>query len=272
MTEKCPICRSWSTMTEDFTPSESSCPISILLCKDCGHAARWEDRDFATNIQIQIDEFDGKTERPKSRPKWHHPFSLIRSRLERLVGRSGKILDIGCGAGQWLSTFGDKWEKYGVDVSKVAAEIAREFANADVFCGPFEDYKPMDNFFDIISAFALIEHLHEPRMLLSWSHKHLRPGGILLLMTGDRESIVAQKLGYDWPLYLPREHLHFFSGRSLHHLVLDAGFKVIWKEWRPVQYQGISRFSIYAARVKDILGLLTRPLYDRFYIYGQKSE
>ncbi|MHC4455645.1 MAG: class I SAM-dependent methyltransferase [Planctomycetota bacterium] len=233
---------------------------------------RFDNRDFDVNIQIQIDEFDQKTKRPQYRLRWYHPLSLIKSRMERLVGRSGKILDIGCGAGQWLNTFGDKWEKYGVDVSPVAAEIARDFANADVFCGTIEEYEAPVASFNVISSFALIEHLKEPRELLTWSYNHLKPGGVLLLMTGDRESIVAQKLGYDWPLYLPREHLHFFSGRSLHHLVLDAGFKVIWKEWRPVQYQGISRFSIYAARVKDILGLLTRSLYDRFYVYGQKSK
>jgi SAM-dependent methyltransferase len=259
-------------MTEDFTPSESSCPISILLCKDCGHAARWEDRDFATNIQIQIDEFDSKTERPKYRPKWYHPFSLIRSRLERLVGRSGKILDIGCGAGQWLSTFDDKWEKYGVDVSPVAAQIAREFANADVFCGPVEEYKAPADSFDIISALALIEHLKEPRELLSWSYKHLKPGGILLLMTGDRESKVAQKFEYKWPLYEPREHLHFFSGRSLQHVITETGFKIIRCEWHQAVYPGVSRFSARVAVMKNILGLVRTPLYDHLYMYARKSS
>lgn len=267
--KKCYVCKSNNLEQTSLTLPDATSDSNIIICQDCGHATRLEDRDFDTNIQMQI-EFGQKTKRPKYRLKWYHSLSLTKSRLSRLVGKRGRVLDIGCGPGIWLSAFGDDWDKYGIDVSSVAAEYAREFANADVFCGPFEEYEPQDNFFDIITAFALIEHLHEPRMLLSWSYRHLRPGGILLLMTGDRESIVAQNFGNDWPLYLPREHLHFFSGRSLHHLVLDAGFKIVRQEWRAMQYQGISRFSIYAARVKDILGLLTRPLYDHLYIYGQK--
>lgn len=277
MSEECYVCHSPETSVSEF-PSpltawqSTSRPMAILLCKNCGHAKRLENRDFLTNIRIQTDEFDQKTKRPRYRPKWYHPLSLVKSRVERLVGRSGKILDIGCGAGQWLSTFGDKWGKYGVDVSKVAAEIAREFANADVFCGPFEDYKPVDNFFDIISAFALIEHLHEPRMLLSWSHRHLRPGGILLLMTGDRESKVAQKFGYKWPLYEPREHMHFFSARSLRCLVTEAGFRIVRYEWHRAVYPGVSRFSARVAVMKNILGLVREPLYDHLYVYARKPS
>jgi len=73
---------------------------------------------------------------------------------------------------------------------------------------------PLPNSFDVITAFAVIEHMSDPGFLLRWSFDHLKPGGILIVMTGDRESSTAQAMDADWPLYYSIEHLSFFSARS----------------------------------------------------------
>ena len=81
-------------------------------------------------------------------PKRRFMYKEERTRIEKLKP-SGRILDIGCGLGQFLSEFPpEKWDRYGTDVSELAIEAARsrgitvnEFAKA---------YDYPDGYFDII--------------------------------------------------------------------------------------------------------------------------
>ena len=50
----------------------------------------------------------------------------ILAELSQFPQRRLKIMDIGCGPGWLLSALDCHWEKYGVEISKFAAEIAQE--------------------------------------------------------------------------------------------------------------------------------------------------
>jgi len=248
-------------------PSEGR-TLTIVECDDCGHAARHERRTLDENIRLQVDCFDHDALRSQVRPRWPNRWVLVAQALERLRGDRGRILDIGCGSGGWLSVLGEGWEKHGVEVSPRAAEIARKVASAQVFCGPFEHYQT-EQTFDVVTAFALIEHLANPRTLVEWSYRHLRSGGYMILMTGDRESRAAREWGESWPLYEPDEHVHFFSHRSLSCLVTSVGFGVKRMEWRYGVAQDVGR---YVWRMREILGLIRRPVCDHLYLWAQKPQ
>jgi hypothetical protein len=54
----------------------------------------------------------------------------------------------------------------------------------------------------------------------------LRPGGRLVLSTGDVGSLLARLCGARWHLYTIPEHLFFYSRESLRRLLQGHGFEV----------------------------------------------
>lgn len=273
----CPICGSDELDTARARPRTSR-SYDVSICRVCGHGTRAEGRSFADNIAIQEQVFDELARPPAAPARWPRRPALLARQVERLVGRSGRMLDIGCGPGDWLALFGERWKKFGVDVAPRAADMARKHTGAEVFCGPIEDYADAPQGLDLITAFALIEHLSDPLSLVRWSYEHLKPQGMLLLMTGDRESRVATELGARWPMYEPREHVHFFSARSLVRLVAKAGFAVVHSEWRAMHYSGLettrwpgaARLERYLSKVKEIAGLTGDSHYDHLYLYARR--
>lgn len=272
--KECAVCRSADLEFRDIVFKDDGRILPLAICKDCGHAVRSDYWSFAENLTIQTGTFDNNAIRPAlSELKWPHRPRLIANGLERLARKRGQILDIGCGTGMWLAALGDGWEKFGVELSPVAAKIAEEVTHATIYNGEIESFDALPNSFDVITAFAVIEHMSDPGFLLRWSFDHLKPGGILIVMTGDRESSTAQAMDADWPLYYSIEHLSFFSARSLSQMVKSFGFRVLRMEWR-FNYMpwglGSRAFKAYQ-KVKEILGLIESPQHDHLYLYAQKS-
>ena len=273
MLYQCPICPSPRVETNSFVPMKTNREIVVALCKDCGYACRVDERNEQENLCLQEDFFDGDANIPDKRfIRWPRRLALVAAEVRRFTGGTGKALDVGCNNGMWLAALGSGWERHGVELSSVAAEMARRFTNAQIFCGPFESYRAEPESFGLITAFAVIEHLSNPRTLVKWACDHLKHNGLFVLMTGDRESETAVRMGAEWPLYVPDSHLSFFSARSLSHLIEMEGFQIERKEWRfmyTAQGMGSKYFRAYM-RVREILRYIEIPVHDHFYLYARK--
>jgi SAM-dependent methyltransferase len=279
----CPICSSNEVNFETLVSpgkipliSKPGQLLELMICSSCGHALRRDGRDLTTNLAIQQNSFNQNVTMPHIRDtRWPHRPALIASEISRLTKCAGKVLDIGCNTGIWLATLGSAWEKYGVELSPVAAETGRRFSQAEIFCGPIESYHAAPNSFDLVTAFAVIEHLSDPKMLVAWAYEHLAPEGLLVLMTGDRESLVARQMGADWPLYWSHDHISFFSARSLCRLLENQGFQVIRQEWR-FMYAATglgSPFLKFIMKLKEMLRVdITSPNNDHYYCYAYKPR
>jgi SAM-dependent methyltransferase len=273
MSQKCYICGSSDTDSKHLKVSEEQ-SLDILVCNSCQHASRISPLGPEDNLKKQKDRFDKIVRKPKLKLPWYHTQVLLTKKISRMAyrGKGSKALDIGCNNGQFLFTLDGRWNKYGVEVSDVAANIAKQFTNANIFCGPVELYQADPESFDVITAFALIEHLTDPRKLIQWIYSHLKKGGFLVLMTGDRESKMAKHFGQTWPMYLPPEHLHFFSDHSLSTLLSEEGFSVKYRQWRSAKYGRKSMTATCIAKAKEILELIKKPEPDHLYLYAQKPE
>jgi SAM-dependent methyltransferase len=170
-----------------------------------------------------------------------------------------------------LRALDNRWDKYGVELSQKLAEVAREFANAEVFCGLIEEFSPNEQKFDVVTAHAVIEHVYDPADLLRRMISLTQPGGLIMLMTGDRESNAAKMLGPSWPLYISNDHVSFFSARSLRALARRLGLTVIHEEWRymhlPKERQTLFRRTI--EKTREILGFLDYPTNDIYHLYAR---
>lgn len=138
--------------------------------------------------------------------------------------KPGKILDIGCGFGFLLSAINNDWQKYGTEISKLAAETANNYGN--IYIGNLLDtnYKPMS--FDIITMYQVIEHLEDPLAYLNKSNELLKIGGKLIISTPDFDSITARRFKENFRLLHDKTHISLFSSKSLTYLLTDNGFEV----------------------------------------------
>jgi SAM-dependent methyltransferase len=125
-----------------------------------------------------------------------------------------RVLDIGCGTGTFLAMLPPGVERFGIEPSRAAADLARargvQIVQSDDLARP-----ELQNTFDVVTAIDVLEHatdLEEFRRNLTMA---LRPGGTVILLTGDAESRSARLLGRYWYYLIGAEHINIFTTRSM---------------------------------------------------------
>jgi len=98
------------------------------------------------------------------------------------VAKYQKLLDVGCGVGTISLKLKERgFNVFGIDFSSVAIEKVREKGiNALKIDLDKEGIKFEDNFFDIVWAGDVIEHVFDPIFVLKEINRVLAPGGLLL--------------------------------------------------------------------------------------------
>jgi 2-polyprenyl-3-methyl-5-hydroxy-6-metoxy-1,4-benzoquinol methylase len=139
--------------------------------------------------------------------------------LERVTG--GRVLDVGCGSGDWLismRSFG--WEVHGLDFDPKAVAAANNLG-LHVDCGALEQQNYPPRSFDAITLSHVIEHVPSPRATIAECFRILRPGGKLVIVTPNERSLGHKVFKQDWRGLEPPRHLHVFSPLSLRRLILS---------------------------------------------------
>jgi len=159
----------------------------------------------------------------------------------QLKGKSGKLLDIGCGNGEFLrfaSSFG--WEVVGVDFDEQAVAEASS-SGLDVRTGDVNVIDSKEKF-DFISLSHVIEHVYDPSVLLSSCYKLLNDGGVLWLETPNIESMGYAFYKSNWRGLEPPRHIMLFNRNSLNKLLLNAGFVSVEQKYHGLSgvYMGLS--------------------------------
>lgn len=270
MSENCYVCNSKQIVRVTLETCYNNRERNVVICQSCGHCRICDKIDQKENVIAQGNHFDESLKMPYVR--CYNREKVILRQLNRFC-KKGKILDIGCNNGKWLMVVGDKWDRFGIEVSTKAAEVAKR-CGAKIFNGPFEDYA-LRNDFDVITAFNIIEHLEDPRTITEWAYNHLKPGGFFVVLTPDRESVAAKKFGEKWPMYFPLVHLHFFTARSLDFLIEEAGFVIKKHEWYYGFYKAFEKKvwpRLLYWKAKELLHIADKPLYDHLYLYAQKPK
>jgi SAM-dependent methyltransferase len=147
----------------------------------------------------------------------------------RSLRPNGRLLEIGCAYGFFLSEAAQHYRCTGIEIANAAAEACRS-RGLDVVCGAVEEHRDFiarRGPFDAVVMLDCIEHLRNPSEVLSVIACAMGNDGVLLLSTGDWESLPARVAGRWWRLMTPPQHLFFFSPRNLQKLLERAGFEVV---------------------------------------------
>ncbi len=155
--------------------------------------------------------------------------------LPRARNPDPKVLDVGCGGGHWLSRAAETgWKTCGADPDPRAVEVAR--ANGlDVREGGIEAWSDARGEFDVVTMNHVIEHVHDPRQLLSSARDLLRPGGQLFVETPNIDALSHSAFGRAWRGLEPPRHLILFNRKSLIRLLREVGFESVRQHLAPWQ-------------------------------------
>lgn len=156
--------------------------------------------------------------------------AFVAKRLDEIVRtfepirKNNRLLDIGCGSGAMLEAAQrNNWQAEGAEVSISAVDHVR--ANGfKVFHGFLQDANYPDNYFDVVTAIELFEHLPMPSEVIEEAARILRPGGVLWATTPHSKGASGRLLGLDWSMISPPEHIQLFSVKGLRMLLKTSGF------------------------------------------------
>lgn len=183
----------------------------------------------------------------------------------------GRLLDIGCGVGKFIELMSDMgWKAEGLDTDPVVVQNCKG-RGLSVREGTLEKQGYPDNYFDAITLKHVVEHVYDPVCLLKECHRILKPGGKLVLMTPNLESLGHKKFKQFWiGLDAPR-HLFLFTAKTLSQAIQRAGLKLIHlsstgriSEFNWLVSYHLKKYNknVYFSK-PDLLGRVMAKIYDK---------
>lgn len=153
-------------------------------------------------------------------------FRSVRNVLKKF-GPARSILDIGCHNGAFLKTLRDEYTLFGVEPSRKAAEKAA--ANGVHILGQsIFGLDPTLHHFDRITVLDVVEHLLDPMPFLTRARDLLRPGGVLLIQTGDSAAWQWRlERNLHWYCSLP-EHVSFYCAATFDFMAAQLGMERLY--------------------------------------------
>ncbi len=154
-------------------------------------------------------------------------FELRRSFLLGECGPGERVLDLGCGGGEFTAALAQAGAMpVGVEVADAAIKRASarhpglEFRRARIG----EPLPLQDNSFAVVWASEVIEHVADTARWLSEVRRVLEPGGRVLLSTPSHSRLQVALFGIERFSEPLGDHLHLYTRRSLTGLLRDFGF------------------------------------------------
>jgi len=157
-------------------------------------------------------------------------------------------LDFGCGAGGLLKYLADKGELRsggkrwplrltGHDVGTYADRLRID--DGFRILGLEELSAEPDARYDVISMIEVVEHIQFPDPVFALAARLLKPGGLLLVTTGNISSLVASSKVLDYGYIMPEVHVSYFTPQALEIIYARHGLLPV-----RFRYDGAVRFKV----------------------------
>lgn len=228
---KCPACES-----QNHTHEFEKTGFSYVTCNDCltlfvnPRPPFKKLMEFYTNSQSTsyfVNEFF-KPVAEVRREKIFKP--RVDYLVERFKGIDARVIgDVGAGFGIFLQELKKMWPEkrlIAIEPSEEMVEICRS-KKLEVIASAVEDVQSYNDSFDLLTAFELFEHLHNPELFLRKVNQLLKKGGCFFFTTLNGLGFDIQILWEKSKSVSPPHHLNFFNLKSAEILLNKCGFKVI---------------------------------------------
>lgn len=186
---------------------------------------------------------------------YYHTWKFENQLAYEEIKSSDKVLDIGCGTGNFLLRAQQKTKLvYGLELNEKAINECRK-RGLTVFSQLIQEHsKTHEKFYDIVCMFQVLEHIYDVKDFIEASLKVLKKGGKIIIGVPNNEPYF---LGYDkyCTLNLPPHHMGLWNKNVFKELALFFNLKMI-----KTKYDVKGRiFAESYLRAKYILGIKTLP-------------
>jgi SAM-dependent methyltransferase len=225
ISQACPACRRITTHSLRYR--KNGCDIS--RCESCGlgraEKSDFDPRAYYTGAYFSGRYSDGYSDYRAAEPILRREFARSVEFVHRFR-QGGRLLDLGCAYGFFLKEAQRYFDVCGIELAEEAAEHCRR-SGLNVLSG-VADEENMGRVgrVDVITLFDVIEHLPNPHETLALCDRHLVPGGIVVITTGDFASLAARLSGANWRLMTPPQHLWFLTRESLRRMSASLGLSL----------------------------------------------
>jgi O-antigen biosynthesis protein len=182
------------------------------------------------------------------------------------VKSNWKVLDVGCNAGYLSKAFKEKG-CFVVGIDQDERNIAGARGKCD--CALLADLETLTSlpyehdFFDALVFADVLEHLKEPRRVVEFLARYLKPGGYLIASIPNvaridvRLNLLRGRFEYEPTGILAQDHVRFFTHSTAQRFIRECGFDI-----ERMSYTGI------ADKIKILPGLFA----FQFLIVARKKN
>lgn len=201
--------------------------------------------------------------------------------LEKFTSNHSVLVEIGCAYGFLLNKAKSLYDKVvGFEISSPAIEYCAKHGLEVYPASELNNILPKIPPIDLLIMLDTIEHVEDPKSLIELLFRKMNNGGIIILSTGDVDSLYSRLTGKLWRLMTPPQHLSFFSVGTMCKMLTNSGFEIviIEKPWKrvPVKlvlYQILSRLGFKKIGFIEKLPNMGIPvnLFDAMRVVARKS-
>jgi SAM-dependent methyltransferase len=167
--------------------------------------------------------------------------------IRPLINGRGTFLDVGCFCGVFLDVAArNGWDCYGLDPLVMPAVYARGRFGLRVITDTLRDDTYPPEFFDVVTAFQVFEHIIEPARDLEIIRRILKPGGLVMIEVPNIETGLVKLLGSRHRHFV-EDHVSFYSAGTLSRLLARMGFDTC-KVYYPVRALSVQHLAWWMER------------------------
>lgn len=155
--------------------------------------------------------------------------ATYRYRLPDIRSRAAgpRLLDVGCSCGFFIGTaLQAGFDAHGIEFSETAVAAADDYIRPRITIGNVDEWMPEEEQkFDVVTAFDIIEHSHDPLALLRKLRTVLRDEGLIVLAAPDTDHYLRYIMHRSWSMLQAYQHTVMMSKRAMRYALKKTGFR-----------------------------------------------
>ncbi|MBP5589746.1 MAG: class I SAM-dependent methyltransferase [Bacteroidales bacterium] len=188
--------------------------------------------------------------------------------------RSGNLLDIGSGNGNFLATMKRAgWDVYGIEIDDDTRQHSTDRFRVTVY-RPIDIDKFTDKSIDCITLWHVLEHFDNPEWYMEHIRRLLRPDGICVIALPNCSSFDAAYYKDFWAAYDVPRHLSHFTPETFRKFAEKHHFKIIRTKRMPLDafYISILSEKYKGTFMPFVVGLVKGSFFFLATLFNKKRD